>query len=58
MLLFIVDGTTRGVASMIETAEYLARERKVVLVRRRLKTRKTKGNPRECSLTVVASINR
>lgn len=58
MLLFIVDGTTRGVASMIETAEYLARERKVVLVRRRLKTRETKSNPRERSLTVVASINR
>jgi len=32
ILLFIVDGTTRGVASMIETAEYLARGREVVLV--------------------------
>ena len=33
ILLFIVDGSTRGVASMIETAEFLARGRKVVLVR-------------------------
>ena len=33
MLLFVVDGSTRGVASMIETAEYLARgERRIAVV--------------------------
>ena len=38
MLLFVVDGSTRGIASMVETAEYLARgERRIAVVRARLR---------------------